>query len=233
MSDGKQKQENPWISLIFNIVLPTIVLTKFSGSESLGPAKGLLFSLSFPLFYGIFDLAKRRKYNFISILGFVSILLTGGLGLLQISGFWFAVKEASIPLLIGLFLLGSMKTKKPLIRMFFYNDTLLNVNLIDDHLTKSGGKSEFEKLMTNCSYLVVTSFLLSAMINFILAYFIIKGEPGTAEFNKQLGFMNAVSFPVILVFCTGLLFFALWRLVKGLTTLTGLTTEQLFAEKKS
>ena len=77
--------------------------------------------------YGIYDLIVRRKWNFFSILGLFSILLTGGLGLLGISPFWFAVKEAAIPLTFGLAVLGSVFTPYPLVRTFLYNDKMIDV----------------------------------------------------------------------------------------------------------
>jgi hypothetical protein len=36
------------------------------------------------------------------MLGFVSVLLTGGIGLLQLDPKWIAVKEAAVPAVIGL-----------------------------------------------------------------------------------------------------------------------------------
>jgi hypothetical protein len=93
----KNDKENPLINLLFNIVLPALILSKLSSETRLGPFWGFIVALSIPLLYGIYDFAKRSKTNLISVLGFISILLTGGLGLLKVDGFWFAVKEAAIP----------------------------------------------------------------------------------------------------------------------------------------
>ena len=105
-----ETQENPLVSLLFNIAIPALILYKLSTPERLGPVWGLLAGLAFPLGYGLYDFARRRRTNFISILGFVSILLTGGFGLMELDGIWFAVKEASIPALIGLAVIGSLWT---------------------------------------------------------------------------------------------------------------------------
>ena len=67
----------------------------------MGPLWGLLVALVFPIGYGIYDLIQRKKTNFLSILGFISVLCSGGLALAQVGGFWFAVKDALLPTIIG------------------------------------------------------------------------------------------------------------------------------------
>ena len=54
------------------------------GRHWLGPKWGLIVALVFPLGYGVYDFVRRRKTNFISVLGFVSVLLSGGLGLMKL-----------------------------------------------------------------------------------------------------------------------------------------------------
>ena len=71
------RRENPLLSLLLNIVVPVIILMRFSGDEWLGPVNGLLAALAFPLAYGIFDYSQRRTLNFLPIVGVVGILLTG------------------------------------------------------------------------------------------------------------------------------------------------------------
>ena len=95
------KRENPLLNLLCNIVVPTVVLMNFSTEKWLGPLWGLIVALIFPVGYGIYDLIQRKKTNFLSILGFISVLCSGGLALAQVGGFWFAVKDALLPTIIG------------------------------------------------------------------------------------------------------------------------------------
>ena len=88
MSTPPPKQENLLVNLVCNLVLPALILSKLSSPERLGPVYGLVVALVFPLGYGLWDFIQRRQANFISIIGFVSVLLTGGLGLLSIGGVW-------------------------------------------------------------------------------------------------------------------------------------------------
>ena len=104
------KRENTFHSLLFNILIPVVFLTQ--GDRIISNAATVLgISLAFPVIYFILDFKRRRKANFISILGFVSILLTGGVGLLQLPRFWFIVKETAIPAIIGLAVAGSLFTR--------------------------------------------------------------------------------------------------------------------------
>ncbi|MHB0918762.1 MAG: VC0807 family protein, partial [Thiobacillus sp.] len=70
------KKSNPLLELLINIVIPSIILMKFSGEQDLGVVGGLLVALAFPLGWGTFELIGRGKINFFSVLGLVSILLT-------------------------------------------------------------------------------------------------------------------------------------------------------------
>ena len=97
MPPSKPKPENLWLNLIFNVALPTAIQSWGSGEKALGPKWGLIVALLFPLGYGIYDFVVRKRFNFISILGFVSVLITGGFGLLKLDVFWFAVKDGVLP----------------------------------------------------------------------------------------------------------------------------------------
>ena len=101
VSAPRPKAENLWLNLVFNFVAPTAIQTWASGDRMLGPRWALVVALFFPVAYGVHDFATRRRFNFISIVGFTSLLIYGGLGLLQLDPFWFAVKDAAIPALIG------------------------------------------------------------------------------------------------------------------------------------
>ena len=91
-NDQKARRENPLLNIGLNIALPAIVLMQFSREDRLGPVYGLLLALAFPVGYGLYDFAARRGFNFYSALGFVSVLLTGGIGLLKLPVEWLAIK---------------------------------------------------------------------------------------------------------------------------------------------
>jgi hypothetical protein len=227
------KRENIFLNLVLNIALPSLVLSKLSTAERLGPENALVLALLFPLSYGVWDYLQRRKVNFVSGLGFVSTLLTGGFGLAKLDGLWFAVKEASVPAVIGLSVLLSMKSKRPLIREFLYNDQVIDIPKVDAALAARGSQTAFDRLLMQAGWLVAVSFLVSAVLNYALARWLLTAAAGTPEFNAQLGKMQWMSWPVIVVPSMGMMMFALWRLLGGIKQLTGLELEEVFHPQAS
>ena len=222
------KAENLLLNLVCNIVVPTVVLMKFSSERWLGPIPGLLVALAFPVGYGLQDFIRRRKANFISIIGFASVLLSGGLGVLKVGGLGFAVKDAVVPTIIGAMVLISMRTKRPLVRELLYNDQVINVPKVDAALEERGNRVAFERLLARSSYLLAASFLLSAALGFGLARYLLRGTPGTPEFNSQLGRMHLLSLPVIVLPFLVISMYTLWKLLQGIEALTGLDSDAIF-----
>ena len=232
---GKKNNENGLANIAFNIIIPVLLLTKSDDWFGLSPTWSLILALMFPVCYGVYYLIISKKYNFFSILGVISILLTGGIGLLKLPKEWVAIKEAAVPLAFGIAVLISLRTKYPLVRMFFYNKQIIQVDKVDDALQENGKRTEFNKLLKECTYLLAASFLLSAVLNYTLAKIIIKSETGTQAFTEELGKLTGWSFPMIALPCTLVMVFGLWKLIKGVESLTGLDFDSIFKapEKKS
>lgn len=225
-------QEKPFHNILFTILLPGIILNKFSAPEKLGPTNGLIVALAFPIGYMIYDYIRRREISFISGLGFVSILLTGVFGLYQLPGEWIAVKEASVPSIICLAILLSMRTSSPLVKRLIYNDSVMDVDLVERRLVEPDHKRRFEKLLSESSYLLAGSFLFSAVLNYLLAKFLLTSAPGTPAFNEELGKMNLLSWPIIALPSTVIMGFALYRLMKGIEAITGLKMDEVLKSGK-
>lgn len=217
------KQENVWLNLGFNVVVPSLLLAKGKAWLGFSPHGVLIVALAFPVGYFLYDLWKRRKCNWISVIGFLGVLLTGGIGLLALDKKWVVVKETSVPLLIALFVVGSIWRGKPLARLFLYNEAVFDTGKIDAALTQRAAHAEFERLLVSGTWLVALSFFVSALLNGLLALWIIQSPAGTDAFNEELGRMLALSYPVIMVPCIIILVWAMLRLGKGLTRLTGLS----------
>lgn len=221
------KKENLLLNIVVNIIIPTVILSKFSGEDSLGVEWAIIVALSFPLAYGLKEFFQVGKFNLFSAIGIVSIMLTGGMALLKLPPEYIAIKEAGIPALFAIFTLLSLKTRFPLVKTFLYNDKIMQINKVDSALERLGTKAEFEGALTNASYLMALSFIVSSVLNYILAIVILVSEPGTEAFNAELGKMNALSFPVIAVPATLVMMFALFYLFKQIKKLTQLELEEI------
>lgn len=226
------KRENLLLNLLCNIAVPTIVLTKFSSDKWLGPQWGIAVALLFPFAYGVYDLIQRKKTNLFSIVGICSVLLTGGLNQLKADVFWFAVKEAAIPTLFGVAVVVSGRTKRPLVRELLWNEQVIDTARVDAVLTERNQHAEFERLLARATNELAFSFLFSAVLNYGLARYLLTSPPGTTEFNDQLGRMNLLSWPVIVLPYMAVTMWVLWRLLSGFTRLTGLPLEDIFHGSK-
>ena len=235
------KNENPFISLAFNIVLPVLILNYSSRLfPHLSPVISLCTALSFPVAYGLIDYFKNNKHkNILSIVGTVSILITGGFALLTLEGVWFAVKEAAIPLLIGLWVLFSSFTEKPLMKWMVDKSSVFQTEAIALQLDSPVKQNHYKILLKKATLYLSYCFFFSAVLNFVLGMRIFKntdllsGVDKQNLLNEQIADMTWISFLVIGLPLTVVSGWTLWWFVSRLKKLTGLSMEQvLFTGEK-
>jgi hypothetical protein len=227
-TDARRDQgENVFVNLACNIVLPGLVLSKLSAPDRLGPVGALLLGISLPLGYGAWDFVSRRKWNFFSVVGLLSVGLTGTFALLKVDGFWFAVKEASVPTLFGVAVLATLKTGSPLVRTLVLNEAVVDVARIDAALAEHGARDEFDRLLRRATGWMAGTFAFSAVLNFVLARVLLVSPAGTPEFTAELGRMTWLSWPVIALPSMAATMAIFWQLMSGIRRLTGLDLEAL------
>jgi intracellular septation protein A len=213
---------NPLVEIAVTIIVPAVILMKLSGDQGLGTLGALLLALAFPLFWGVWDGWRRRKLNWLSVLGVISTLLTGGIGLLALDAQWLAVKEAAVPGLIGTVILVSAWTASPLIRLLVFNATLFDVDRVHKALDERQNMPAFEQQLRTGTILLAGTFFFSAVANYLLARYVVHSPAGTPAFNEELGRLTLLSYPIIaipsMVMMMGLMF---W-LARGAKSLTGL-----------
>jgi hypothetical protein len=216
------KKPNPLIEIAVTIIVPAVILMKFSGADSLGTLRALLLALAFPLGWGLWDGWRRRKLNWIAVLGVVSTLLTGGIGLLALDAKWLAVKEAAVPGLIGLIILGSAWTAQPLIRLLVFNASLFDVERVTKALEAKGSVAAFEQRLRQGTVLLAGTFFFSSVANYLLTRWVVTSPAGTEAFNQELGRLTLLSYPVIAIPSTLMMMGLLFWLAREARRLTGL-----------
>jgi hypothetical protein len=239
----KKKKENPLWNIAFNIVVPAILLSKYSNlcarfnfdgiifpfklGESVNQigANGLVLALLFPAAYFFYDLAVRKKRNFISILGFFGILLTGVVGIFQLPSFWIAVKDTTIPLALGITVLVSLKTKFPLVKKVFYNDEIIDVERVETALAEKDAHSDFDRLFVVSTYWMFLSFLISAVLHYFVAVHFLKSPIPT---NEELGQLITWKYPLIVLPLTLVMLGIVLFIFNKISKLTGLKMEEIF-----
>lgn len=218
------------INLLITIVLPVVILTRFSSEDSLGPDRALALALALPIGYAIVELIRTRHISASPIIGVVSVLLTGGFRLLDIPPEWFAVKEAAIPAILALAILVSAWIGRPLARIFL--NQILDRERIDTALAEHGTAHEYEQRTSIATYLLAGAFVLSAILNFVLARIVVTSDPGTDAFNSELGRMTALSYPVITIPVMIVLFGTILYIFNTVGKLTGLEMEDMMKRKQ-
>ncbi len=227
----QKTSKNPLIEILVNIIIPMMILNK--GGDYLGtngPTKALIIALAFPAAYAIYDFKLNNNKNFISILGFVGLLFSGGFGLMQLGGEWFAIKEAGIPFIIGMVILISAYTTNPLISLLIYNDAVIQTDKVSEALKEKGNLEVFDIHLKRSTIFLSFSFFFSAVLNYVLAIRIFTEIPLTLSeserqdiLNQQIADMTWLSYLVISVPSLLIMAAILWHLFKGIKVYTGLT----------
>lgn len=238
-------EEHPLANILINVLVPVMALSFLSKEGSrpwhLGPAVAMAVGLALPLGYGIWFFAKTRRANFFSLLGLVSVLLTGGLTLYlwnrdgtvkPNAAVWFGLKEASIPLVLGLAVLGSHWSSTPLLRLFLYSDNLFDIPKVERRVADLGAAAAYRRILWQATVLFAGSFFVSTVLNFLLAQWFLGGINHAAsdareQYNVQVAKLTGWGFVVIALPMLVFLGFTLYRLLAGLRRVTGLSNEEI------
>jgi hypothetical protein len=253
-SDKSSHPEHPLANILINVLIPVLALSYLSKDPEfqqaigkavrpwhIGPVKALVVALVFPIGYGAWHFIKTRKANFFSALGLVSVLLTGGLTIFlwnqdgtvkPNAAILFGLKEASIPLILGLAVIGSHYTPSPLLRVFLYSDSFFDIPKIERRVEETRSHERYRQILFRATLLFATSFFISTLMNFGLALFFLGDLDHAAAnarelYNERVAKLTGWGFAVIGVPILVFLFFTLRSLLKSLGRLTGFKEEDM------
>lgn len=253
-SPTQSSKEHPLANILINVVIPVLILSYLSKDPDLqvrlgkvarpwhiGPLWAMIIALAMPLAYGVWHFVKTRKGNFFSALGLISVLLSGGLTLYlwnkdgtvkPNAGILFGLKEALIPLALGVAILTSHRSPTPLIRVFLYNDSIFDIPKIEKRVAQISAQGDYAKLLLGATKLFAASFFLSSLMNLALAQWFFHGFDATAidaleKYNAIIARVTGWGFAVIGVPILVFLFFTLRSLLKGLGKITGFKDDEL------
>jgi hypothetical protein len=201
-----------WIELACTIALPTIVLV--FGGPALGPLGTLVVALAFPFGFALASIVREGRPSALSLLSLVSVLLTGGVGLLELDPGWFAVKEAAIPVLLGAVIAASAQTRACAVGVVL--DRVLDSERTAAALARTGAGATYAAVTRRATWALGGLTALSGGASFALARWMVVAPSGTEAFNAQLGGYTlwsflGVSLPVMAL--------SVWVLHRALTDL--------------
>ena len=118
---------------------------------------------------------------------------------------------------------------RSLIKLLMYNPKIFDTDKITGILSERGHLETFDNRLLNATYFLSGTFFFSAVMNYLLATWIVTSPSGSAAFNEELGRLTLLSYPVIAIpsmVMMLLIFYFLWR---STHTLTGLKLEEMLA----
>lgn len=208
------------IKLAITILIPYLLLTRLGSLTELGPRLVLAVALAFPLGYTLLQMLRRREIGIAPTVGLISVLLTGGVGMLANDPAWLAVKEAAVPGAFGLAILISGRTPRPIVGVLI--DRVVDTEAVRAALAERDAEARWQRFIARATLLWAAVLLVAAILNYALARVIVTSPGGTAAFNEELGRMTALSVPVVTVPMMLMMSATVWYIVHNVTGITGL-----------
>ncbi len=240
----RKDDENPLLNIFVNVLLPIVALSQLSksGDKSwhIGPEYGMAVAVAFPFIYGVVFFFKNKKFNFYSVLGIISVLLTGFItihvwnedgSIKENADLLFAIKEAAIPLMLGAAMLYSHRTKNPLIDVFFLNPDIFDIKKIEETAKEKNTFNNYLAFRLKLTWMFASSFLLSSLLNFILAMYLLKDANDKESYNLAVGKVMGYGYLVIGIPLMIIMVGCLIYLMKTISRITGLTKEEFMMPK--
>jgi hypothetical protein len=228
MTPAPAKPPNALLDIALTVIAPSLVLDYLSPPERLGPFWALVISMFFPVAFGLWCWWKKHAWDVISIFGFVTILISGGLGLLKLDAVWFSVKESAMPLALGAVFPLSHAWGRPLINALVLQPHLINLRTLNAALDAPGKKAAFDHAIWRASWGIGLGMIGSSVANFFLALHLLAGkEPGGEAFVRGIGTLNWASLIVIGVPMMAVMLLVFLALVRRIQQITGLERADL------
>lgn len=225
--DLKTEKSLLW-ELFFNLCLPIFIFMKGHVLLPISPKISLLIAILCPFSYGLLDWIRESHFNWIALLGLISIVVKGGVGVFEGSTQLLAINEMLLPLIMGLVVLSFRLLKRPpLLQKILLNEQFCNTQLILENLEKKKNESRLWKRLRTYEWVLAGLFFFSAALNYILARCVVVHPAGSTEFNHELGVLTLWSFIIIAIPSTLGLLGIVWRFFVKVKKYTGLTWEEI------
>lgn len=210
---------------LINIFLPVAILLTLSDESRLGPLAALLLAVGIPATYGTWELVRTRKINASSILGIVSVLMTGAIAVFELDTRYFAVKEAAIPVGFAAILLISNRMSFPVVKLLF--DVVQRKERVERLIPEHHQETAYRKHIERSGALWAGIMILSGVMKFTLASIIMTADAGTREFNTQLATYELVQIPTSMTITMVLILSLIYFIAKGTGALIGLAPSEV------
>ncbi len=235
------------LNVLLSVLAPVLVLDHCSvnGPElwQLGTTPAMCLALALPLGFGVWTFIQSRKVEPITLFGLLGTILTGVVTIYANTGtsdairpdtpWWYAAKEAAIPLLLCGAVMVTAKRQDSLLRVLLYSDSLFDIHTIEKQVAENNQQQAYDSLLWRSSLFLGLSLVVSAVGNFILSLcFLLPVLDAPAaqqalEYNYAVGRMTWWGYLVIGVPLLVTLIGVIRHLISRLEILTGLDRDRL------
>lgn len=213
-------------AFLINILIPITILLFLSGDDRLGPIPALLLAVGIPVVFGIYTLRRSRKVNVSTIVGIISVLLTGMIGAFELDPRYFAIKEGAVPILFACLIVVSDQTRFPIVKLLA--DQVVVRDRVSAALVHLGRQTQYRNHLTRTGLFWAGIMALSGVVKFFLATWIVTSPSGTAGFNRDLAQLQAIQVLTSMTLTMILMLLLLTYLVRGISRITGLPARETF-----
>jgi hypothetical protein len=182
-----------WLELACTVVVPTVVL--MFGTPWLGAVGALVTALLFPIGFLVGSMIHDGRPSALAVVSLVSVVLSGGVGLLQLDPRWFAVKEAAVSTLLGLAMVGSAWTRYSVVPVVL--ERVFDAARTRAVLDETGGGPAFDRATRKATVQLGLVMLASAVGSFLLARAFVHSPSGSEAFTQELGRYTFWSIPIV------------------------------------
>ncbi len=210
---------NP-LGAFINIVLPVAILLGLSSEDRLGAIPALLLAIGIPAASGIIELWRKRRVDVSALMGVVSVLLTGVIGVFELSTRLYAIKEAAIPLGFAALLVASNHTRFPISTLLA--DMVQRRDRVRMALTTAAQEQAYRAHLEATGRVWAVIMAISGVLKFILSSLVVTSPAGTEAFNHDLALYEIVQLPTTFALSGLLILSLIWYVVSGTARITGL-----------
>ncbi len=243
-----EKVTESLVNVFMSVLAPVLILDHCSTEGEklwhIGTTPAMIVALSLPLAYGIYHFIRTHKADAVNIMGLIGTLLTafvtvyakmGESGAIQAdTPWWYAAKEATIPMLLAAAIVLTAKGSGSLLRVFVYTDGVFDIARIEKRVTTRDLTAGYQKVLFRASLWIACSLVVSSVANFALSLYFLLPVTKAAASEQALLYNYAVSdmtwwgyliigVPILIAF-----FAVIFYLRKALHELTGLAQEDIF-----
>lgn len=235
------------LNVLLSVLAPVMVLDHCSmpGPElwQLGTTPAMCLALALPLGFGLWTFVQSRRVEPLTLFGLLGTILTGVVTIYANTGggdairpdtpWWYAAKEAAIPLLLCGAVMVTARRQDSLLRVLLYSDSLFDIRAIEKQVDKNNQQTAYDTLLWRSSLFLGLSLVVSAVGNFILSLCFllpVLDQPAAQqalEYNYAVGRMTWWGYLVIGVPLLLTLIGVIRHLISRLETLTGLDRDRL------